>query len=178
VNDGPYPRIHRWTLAERVVPATWEAFRVADNHEAAVFWLGVRDSEAVVTSVVRLHGVGVEEGQGHFEAAPEVLGTVTRWAKPQGLTLLAICHVHPPGVPGRLSRWDRRHGFAVSEFLSIVAGDGGVDEPSRWGWYVFDRQAADYRLISERERADRLRVDPSMAGDLFVADARVVLPWQ
>lgn len=171
MSDDPYPRIHRWILAERVVPATWDALQAADGRETAVLWLGQRKAEAVVTSMVRLNGVGVDEGRGHFDAAPEVLGTITRWAKPQGLTLLASCHAHPPGVPGRLSPWDRRHGFVVPEFLSIVAGDGGVDEPSRWGWYLFDRQSADYRLISERERADRLRVDPSVAGAVFVADA-------
>lgn len=178
MSDGPYPRIHRWLLADRVVTATWDALRAADGREAAVLWLGERNAEAVVTSLVRLHGVGVEEGRGHFEAAPEVLGTITRWAKPQGLTLLASCHAHPLGVPGRLSPWDRRHGFVVPEFLSIVAGDGGVDEPSRWGWYVFDRQSADYRLISERERTDRLRVDPTIGGAVFVADAREVRPWR
>ena len=177
MSDDPYPKISTWRLAERVVPATRDALRGADGREAAVLWLGERSAEAVVTSVVRLHGVGVQEGRGHFEAAPEVLGTVTRWAKPKGLTLLASCHAHPSGVPGRLSGWDRRHGFVVPEFLTLVAGDGGSDEPSGWGWYLFDRESRDHRLISERERATRLRVDRSMAGAVFVADAREVRSW-
>jgi proteasome lid subunit RPN8/RPN11 len=160
-----------------VVPATWDALRAADGREAAVLWLGERSAQALVTVVVRLHGVGVEEGQGHFEAAPEVLGAVTRWAKPQGLTLVASCHAHPPGVPGRLSPWDRRHGFVVPEFLAVVAGDGGDDGPTDWGWYVFDRRSGDYRHMDEEERADRLVVDESLASAVFVADAREVRPW-
>jgi hypothetical protein len=177
MSDDPYPRIEAWRLAERVVPATWDGLRAAHGHEAAVLWLGERGAEAVVTAVVRLHGVGVDEGRGHFEAVPEVLGTVTRWAKPQGLTLLASCHAHPPGVPGCLSRWDRRHGFVVPEFLTLVAGDGGDDAPSRWGWYVFDRRSRNYRPMAEGERAHRLVVDETVTSAVFVADAREVRPW-
>lgn len=177
MTEDPYPKIEIWRLADRVVPATWNALRAADGAEAGVLWLGERGAEATVTAVIRLHGVGVEEGRGHFEAAPEVLGAVTRWAKPKGLTLLALCHAHPPGVPGRLSGWDRRHGFAVPEFLALVAGEGGGDDPSHWGWYVFDRRSSDYRFIDESERADRLLVDGTIASAVFVADAREVRPW-
>jgi hypothetical protein len=177
MTDDPYPKVESWRLADRVVPATWDALRAADGREAGVLWLGDRGAEAIVTAVVRLHGVGVEEGRGHFEAAPEVLGAVTRWAKPGGLTLLASCHAHPPGIPGRLSDWDRRHGFVVPEFLSLVAGEGGGDDPSRWGWYVFDRRSADYRLMDKRERHDRVLIDGTIASAVFVGDARGVQPW-
>lgn len=177
MNDDPYPPIESWLLAGAVVSATWDALRAGDGRETAVLWLGERHAQAVVTSVVRLHGVGVEEGRGHFEAAPEVLGAVTRWAKPQGLTLLGNCHAHPRGVPGRLSVWDNRHGFAVPEFMALVAGDGGRDEPSRWGWYIFDRRSRAYRPMDEGERAACIIVDGDANNGIFVADAKGVRRW-
>jgi hypothetical protein len=177
MTDDPYPRIEIWRLADRIVPATWDALQAADCREAGVLWLGERGAEALVTHVIRLRGVGVEEGRGHFEAAPEVLGTITRWAKPQSLTLLASCHAHPPGVAGRLSAWDRRHGFVVPEFLTLVAGDAGDDAPTDWGWYLFDRRSRDHRPMDEGERADRLVVDETIPTAVFVADVRGVRPW-
>ena len=160
MSEDPYPQIEHWRVAARALSATHDALRGNTGREAAVLWLGERAAASVVSSVVHLHGDGVAAGRGFFEATPEVMGVVTRWAKPRGLTLLADLHAHPRGVPGRLSPWDRRHGIAVPEFLAAVAGDGGEDEPGRWGWFVFNRRMRAYRSMPPAERRSRILVDP------------------
>jgi hypothetical protein len=177
VNEDPYPQIQTWQVGGAALAATWEALRAGEGRETAVLWLGGRAPHSAVTTVIRLRGEGVEEGTGHFEAVPEVLGVVTRWAKPRGLTLLANLHAHPPGVPGTMSTWDRRHGFAVPEFLAVIAGDGARDHPDAWGWYVFSRSARDYRDMDDGERRSRVVVDGTAGATLLEADARAVRPW-
>lgn len=177
MSDDPYPPVQTWQVGRAALTATWEALRSGEGRETAVLWLGGRAHHSAVTAVVRLHGEGVEEGGGHFEAVPEVLGVVTRWAKPRGLTLLANLHAHPPGIPGQMSVWDRRHGFAVPEFLAIIAGDGGRDHPDFWGWYVFSRSARGYRVMDDGERRGRVVVDETAACMLLDGDARSVRPW-
>ena len=151
--------------------ATADWLREGHGREAAVLWIGRRDLESRVTAVVLMRGVGVDEEWGGFTASPEVLGTITRWAKPKGLALLADAHGHPRGVPGRLSAWDRRHGLRVPEFLSIVAGDGGRDVPEAWGWYVFQRGQRSYRLMTARQREGKFVFDPALSCQLMQADA-------
>src|SRR5439155_14472842 len=121
-------------------------------------------------------GVGVEERPDQWRVAPEVFGTVSRWAKPRGLTLLGIAHTHGRGVPARLSWVDRARSVQVPGILAVVIGNGGEDRnPLEWGWYVYE--GCDYRVLSRVELATRVEIPTDNMVEVFRADAHgVYLP--
>lgn len=108
--------------------------------ESGALWVGNRSKVAHVSAVVFLRGNGVEETADRWKVAPEVFGAVTRWAKPQAFSLLAVVHTHLRGVPPRLSRADQEYSVQVPGILAVIIGDAGAEmDHRRWGWYVYDR---------------------------------------
>lgn len=173
----PYPCIERWALAERVLTATLTGVRRAGlcGRESGAFWLGKRVETAMIWAVVIPSGTGVEERPDQWRVSPEVFGAVTRWAKPQGLTLLAIAHTHVRGVPPRLSWADRHYSVQVPGMLAVVIGNGGEDRDYRdWGWYVYEN--GDYRNLLVPELAARLKIQPDGKVEIWRADAHGV--WE
>ena len=173
----PYPGITQWVVPHAVRRSTLDGVRPAGlrGDESGAFWLGVRADVAAVTAVVLPRGKGVEETPSHWRVAPEVFGAISRWAQPQGLTLLGIAHTHVHGVPVRLSWADRHQSVRVPGILAVVIGDGGQDEDHfGWGWYVYDK--GDYREILRTELKRRVRESRTDAVGVWRADSDGV--WQ
>lgn len=146
-----------------------------EARESGAFWLGARADVAPVTVVILPSGRGVEESIGHWRVSPEVFGEISRWAKPQGLTLLGIAHSHLRGVPARLSWSDRHRSVCVPGILSVVIGNGGEDDDHyTWGWYVYDGD--DYRELLRPELTQRVRCNSADPVEILRADSEGVWP--
>lgn len=173
----PYPEVREWVVPDAARRATLHGVRPAGQRgrESGAFWLGVRQGVAQVTGVILPRGGGVEESLGHWRVSTEVFGTISRWAKPRGLTLLGIAHTHVRGVPTRLSWSDRHRSVCVPGFLSVVIGNGGEDEDHYdWGWYVYED--GDYRELLRPELIRRVRGDSTDSTEIWRADSEGVWP--
>src|ERR1041385_3570285 len=134
--SGPYPIIDRWIIPASALSATLAGVQPAGarGREAGAFWLGRRDSAAVISGVLLPHGRGVTESPYQWKVEPEVFGAAISWAKPRALVLLAVVHTHVPGVPPELSWSDRFLSIQVPGILSVVIGNGGKDSDyADWG---------------------------------------------
>ena len=105
----PYPRIERWRLPQAACELTRSAVMPAGRRgvESGVFWLGDRAATSAITAVAHPTGEGVEETPFSWRVSPEVYAAIARWARPRGLTLLAVAHVHLSEARPRLSPTDR-----------------------------------------------------------------------
>jgi hypothetical protein len=170
-----YPRIGKWVIPRSAFVATLRGVRSAGvcGKESGAFWLGQRDRTSVVQAVVLPLGVGVTEHSYYWNVDAEVFGSVTDWAKPRGLCLLAIAHTHMPGVPAVFSWADHNQIVQVDGMLGLVIGNGGADEDYQiWGWYLHER--SQYRKLLRPELQRRLRVDNRSRIAVVRADARSV----
>jgi hypothetical protein len=169
--------IKEWVVSDAARRATLDGVRPAGREakESGAFWLGARTDVARVTVVVLPKGRGVEESVGHWRVSPEVFGEISRWAKPQGLTLLGIAHTHVRGVPARLSWSDRHRSVCVPGILSVVIGDAGEDDDHyHWGWYVYEED--DYRELLRAELTRRVRGNSTDSVEVLRADSEGVWP--
>lgn len=174
---GPYPPIERWLVPQAALEATLDAVASASRrgNESGSFLLGRRDSEAIVSAVVLPRGRGVEETPWYWRVGADVFGRISAWAKPHGLSLLAILHTHLDDVPARLSIADRTRSVRAPGVLAVVIGEGGRErDVRRWGWYVFDGD--DYRHFDAAELAARVAIDPLAEVELVEANADGVWP--
>lgn len=172
----PYPRIDRWVLPRAAVSATLTGVQKEGQsvREAGALWLGPRNNAARITSVVFPTANGVKATAGQWKVSPELFGVVTRWAKPQGLSLLAVVHTHLHGVPPRLSRADREYSVQVPDMLAVVIGEGGHEPDYRnWGWYLYDKNA--YRQLPTQQLTQLLEIT-SQDIDLRRANADTI--WE
>src|SRR5437016_5941324 len=123
----PFPSIERWLVPTRACELTRDAVTPAGRAgcESGVFWLGSRAAVSEVKTVVFPVGDGVEETPFYWSVAPEVYAAVTKLAKPQGLTLLAVVHTHRSSRPPEMSRTDRRDGLKTPDALAVIVPGGG-----------------------------------------------------
>jgi hypothetical protein len=123
--------------------------------ESGVFWLGDRAATSAITAVAHPTGEGVEETPFSWRVSPEVYAAIARWARPRGLTLLAVAHVHLSEARPRLSPTDRSQGLKVQHALSVILPRGGREpNPKAWGWFVYE--GAEYRELPPAEAAVRI----------------------
>ncbi len=155
----PFPPIERWQLPRAACERTRTALLPAGRRgsESGVFWAGRRQTMTTISAVIFPTGPGVVEAPGRWSVTPEVYAAVASWAKPRGLSLLAVVHTHLEHVPPRLSRTDRTQGLKVPDALAVIIGRGG-DEPDldAWGWFVYDD--GEYRALGSAECAERLEL--------------------
>jgi hypothetical protein len=173
VNAQPYPGIDAWEVDRSAITATVSAVGRPgrDGNEGGVFWLGTRAATSIVHAVVVPVGDGVIEAPGFWRVAPEVYGTISRWAAARSWSLLGICHIHGEGLPATLSVQDRNHLVRAPGVLAVVIGSGGRHhDPGLWGWYEFTADA--YREISPDERNRRLRITDTANVEVWSADSR------
>jgi hypothetical protein len=157
---SPYPAINQWLIPRALMAVTAVGVQEAGGSvkESGALWLGNRDNIARVSTVVFLEGKGIQEHAGRWKVGPEVFGAVTRWAKPQGLSLLAVIHTHLPGVPPRLSRADREYSVQVPGILAVIIGEGGAEmDHTRWGWYRYE--IGYYRRLTPNDLSECLILD-------------------
>jgi len=174
---GPYPPIERWLVPQAALDATVDAVVSASRrgNESGSFLLGHRETQALISAVVLPRGRGVEETPWYWRVGADVFGRVSSWAKPRGLSLLAILHTHLDDVPARLSIADRTRSVRVPGVLAVVIGEGGSERNvRRWGWYVFEGD--DHRRFDDAELAARIAIDPLAQIELVDADADGVWP--
>ena len=172
----PYPEISIWVVPESARRATLEGVRPTGRRgrESGAFWIGVRSEVSTITAVILPHGRGVEEHAGQWKVSPEVFGTISRWVKPRGMSLLGIAHTHMPGVPARLSWADRHQSVRAPGVLAVVIGNAGEEEDhAQWGWYVFEVE--DFRQLAGLELARRIR-QGSEGVEVWRADIEGVWP--
>jgi proteasome lid subunit RPN8/RPN11 len=173
----PYPPIERWLVPEAALDETLEAVVPASflGNESGSFLLGRRERTARMTVVVLPRGRGVEETPWYWRVGAEVYGQISSWAKPRGLSLLAILHTHLHGVPARLSRADRTRSVRAPGVLAVVIGGGGEERNlGAWGWYVYEN--SDYRRLDPAELAARIDIDQLAEVEIRGADADGVRP--
>lgn len=169
---APFPPIERWLVPEAACEQTREAVLPAGRRgtESGVFWLGTRAATSIVRTVAMPIGVGVIEEPWRWSVSAELYGAVAAYAKPRGLTLLAVVHTHLSARVPHLSRTDRMQGLKVQDALAVIIGSAGEErDPARWGWFVYDR--GDYRDIGLDERAERI-VTTDAATDFIQIAAR------
>lgn len=167
-----YPDIHRWAVPQAALSKTVAAVLPTGRagRETGVFWLGERSTTATVSVLVMPSGHGVEEGPELWRVSPAVFGAISLWAKPKHLALLAIAHIHLPGIPTALSWADRNLSVQVPGILAIVIGNGGADhDHSRWSWYVYDSN--EYRKMTKSQLEDALAIKPFGELSTWRADA-------
>lgn len=172
----PYPQIEEWVISPSVLETTRERVLADGNgiRESGALWLGERTQAAPISAIVFPRGEGVEQQRFQWKVSPAVFGSVTRWAKPLGLTLLAVVHTHLRGIPPCLSRADREYSVQVPGILAIVIGDGGAERDyEKWGWYLYD---VGYKRLNNRTLASRLRLDLLQPFRVLQADARRI--WE
>jgi hypothetical protein len=177
MSSNIYPPIEEWLVPERVWAATLAGVQPSGQLglESGAFWLGNRSSRTKIEAVVLPSGPGVEEHPYQWRVSPEVFGEVARWAKPLGLTLLAVAHTHITGVPVDLSWADRTRSVQVPGMLAVVIGNGGQDAVfTEWGWFIYESN--DYREISRPELLNRVRVIEASHVEIFGADSTGVRP--
>ncbi len=173
----PYPPIDTWVVPTGAVAATLARVRGPGERgvESGAFWLGRRAPRCIVDTVVIPSGPGVEERPDCWRVAAEVYGEISRWAGPQGLSLLGILHTHRDRFPARLSPADRTRSVRAPGVLAVVVGHGGRDDdPGVWGWYVFEGD--DYRLLDAEERTHRITM-PDGAVSVLRASLDGVEEW-
>lgn len=171
----PYPAIQHWLIPRLVLEETRKGLqkRGQNVRESGALWFGDRGDAARVLAVVFPRGKGVEERADKWKVTPEVFGTLTRWAKPQNLSLLAVVHTHLNGVPPRLSRADREYSVQVPGILSVVIGEGGTEiSHQNWGWYLYEK--GDYRFLTAQDLNVRLILDADHFFQICEADADAV----
>src|ERR1022692_4091598 len=93
---APYPPIERWRIPEAACELTRESVQLAGRRrvESGVFWLGTRVATSIVRVVAKPVGGGVVEEPWQWSVSPELYAAVAAYAKPRGLTLLAVLHTH------------------------------------------------------------------------------------
>lgn len=156
---NPYPPISCWHVPADALQVTLEGVIRGGLHstEAGALWLGRRMDVARIATVVLPKGRGVVEEPWRWQVGPEVICAITRWARPQGLVMLAMLHTHLGGSVA-MSWSDRNRVVQVPGMLSVIIGHRGADhDPNRWGWYVYDHGA--YRELSPGERQRRIVID-------------------
>lgn len=167
----PYPPIERWQVPEKVCRLSRNAVQPAGHAgcESGVFWLGRRAAVSEVAVVVHPVGDGVEETPFYWSVGPEVYAAITAWAKPRGLTLLAVVHTHLSPLPPRMSPTDRRQGLKTPDALAVIIPNGGVEpDPRRWGWFVYEND--DYRPVGAAELQARVTIIPGAAHFVVIGD--------
>lgn len=169
----PFPPIKRWRLPRAACDRTQESVLPAGRrgNESGVFWAGRREATSTISAVIVPAGPGVVQAPARWSVKPEVYAAVASWAKPRGLSLLAVVHTHPGTLPPRLSRTDRTQGLKVPDALAVIIGHGGAEpDANAWGWFVYD--GGGYRELGDAERAERLElVDDTI--DLVTVTAAV-----
>lgn len=169
--SDPYPEIEEWAIPELALAKTVSAVLSTGQagRETGVFWLGRRSTTAAVSAIVKPSGRGVKECPENWLVSPAVFGAVSLWAKPRNLVLLAIAHIHLPGVPVALSWADRKLSVQVPGILAMVIGNGGADRDySEWAWYVYER--CEYRRWTSSQLKSRLTIDALASLSCWRAD--------
>lgn len=173
----PYPPIERWLVPQAALDATLAAVVPASRlgNESGSFLLGRREKTTRIGGVIMPQGRGVEETPWYWKVGAEVYGQISSWAKPRGLSLLAIVHTHLDDIPPRLSWADRTRSVRAPGILAVVIGRGGEEpDPHAWGWYVYE--ADDYRQLGPAEFAARVDIDPVAGVEVRSADVDGVRP--
>ncbi len=130
-------------------------------------WLGRRDDISVITTVVLPRGNGVIGAPYQWQVAPEVMGVITQWARPQALVMLGLFHIHV-GCSVAMSWSDRNRVVQVPGMLSVIAGEKGREaDLDRWGWYLYE--GGEYRGLTPTERQLRIRIDDSSPCPVWAA---------
>jgi len=171
----PYPAIQHWLIPRSVLAETRKRVQEEGQNvrESGALWLGERGDAARVLAVVFPRGKGVEARADKWKVTPEVFGTLTRWAKPQNLSLLAVVHTHLNGVPPRLSRSDREYSVQVPGILAIVIGEGGAEtDHQKWGWYLYER--GNYRHLTAQDLSGHFMLEADHLFQTCEADADAV----
>jgi len=167
----PFPPIERWRLPRGACERTRQAVLPAGRrgNESGIFWVGRRQPTSTISAVIVPAGPGVVQAPGRWSVTPEVYATVASWAKPRGLSLLAVVHTHLGVLPPRLSRTDRMQGLKVPDALAVIIGRGGGEpDANAWGWFVYD---GGYRELGGAERAERLEVVDDTIDFITITDA-------
>lgn len=98
------------------------------------------DSSGGPISIVALAGSnGIVRRRDLFVASSRALAQLFSWAADHELHIAAQAHSH--GGRAFLSETDRRHGFSVAGFTTIVIPFFAAppDDVRAWGWWRYDR---------------------------------------
>lgn len=145
----PYPPIEQWLIPRAACELTCDSVQSAGRRgtESGVFWLGTRTATSTVAVVAKPVGSGVIETPWRWSVSAELYAAATAYAKPLGLSLVAVVHTHLSTRPPRMSVTDRTRGLQVPDALAVIIGSAGAEcDPTRWGWFAYG--ADGYRAVA------------------------------
>lgn len=115
--------VQTWTISEFAIT---ESFREMardgkKRREGIVLWLGRRsDGKAIVSHLVLLRGKGIIKKANFLRIEPWLLNEVTDITINLGVSIIGQIHSHKAKHGTDLSFSDRKYGFKVPYYLSIV----------------------------------------------------------
>lgn len=164
-----FDEINTWQIPESAIRDSLHEMAKdgAVGNEGIVLWLGTRgNKQAHITHLVALRGPGVIKEPAFLRIEPSLLNDVTDITIKLGVALVGQIHSHGTLHGTNLSITDRKYGFAVPYYLSIVAPDYALrpnTEITDCGIHVFEKGRG-YRRLSEAEIS--LRICITTAGKL------------
>lgn len=157
-----FPKVRQWRLPAEAFETSVAEMRGdgADGNEGIALWLGRREEVATVTQLALLRGPGILRLPFELTISAALIDLVTEYAVDEGLTLVGQIHSHGPLAGVDLSPTDRRHGFVVPDFLSLVAPNFAMDSNlllQECGIHVYEN-AQGWRRLPAGEAQARVRV--------------------
>ncbi|MCX5796995.1 MAG: hypothetical protein NTY77_16000 [Elusimicrobia bacterium] len=153
-----FPEVERWELPEWVLTESLAEMAIdgRKGNEGVALWLGERTQRlAKITNLVLLRGPGVVKEPDFLQISPALLNDVADKALELGRALIGQIHSHGEEYGTNLSLTDRRYGFAVPYYLSVVAPDFALRKKtaiSQCGVHVFEDGRGYRRLPPEELR--------------------------
>lgn len=173
-----FPNLGAWCMSPSVLELSVQEMALdgRTGREGIVLWLGHRrPGAAEITTLVALRGSGVIKLPYVLRIEPDLMTLVTDLAIRLGLTLVGQIHSHGPGYGTDLSPTDRRYGFAVPGFLSVVAPDFCLRSNTTFsdcGVHVFEAGIG-YRRLPLQEVQVRIEIIEGPAPGFHVVGTEV-----
>lgn len=160
-----FPEVKKWIIPE-------DAFQVAIKElaesgatrvEGICLWFGNHDNDGIarITHSVLLRSPQIQRRPQNITILPQLMHSIHVKATENGVSLVGQIHSHSKRAGTTLSIVDRKYGFSVPSFLSIVAPDycrNSNISIADCGVHVF-KQGTGYIRLSTAEAMNRVVLD-------------------
>jgi hypothetical protein len=146
-----YDSVNHWNVPADLLPESIRAMAPdgARGNEGFAFWLGSSGADtATISHLVTLSDDWVVKRPDYLQIAEEGISQLANVADRLGVFIVGQIHSHP-GTFVDLSPVDRKYGFSVPYFLSVVAPYYAQKPQTTWsecGIHVYDRGCGFRRL--------------------------------
>jgi proteasome lid subunit RPN8/RPN11 len=146
-----YDPVNRWNVPANLLPESIRAMALdgARGNEGVAFWLGKSNvGTATISHLVTLSNDWVVKRPDYLQISEEGISQLTNVADHHDVFMVGQIHSHP-GTFVDLSLVDRKYGFSVPYFLSVVAPYYAQRPHTTWsecGIHVYERGRGFRRL--------------------------------